>query len=547
MDKTLIETTEKSFTLIFEKAKKFVESDKNLKRELKKIEDENLKSSFILASYKNEEFSSLRWAAYFIKNNLEKDLFEIKVAGETKPFTLYAPQLEQCKHYNIFISLIYFNGEVWQTHYDIHPFKTLELIDVAQFATTVNPDSFKNDDFSTFVQKNFEQFFLLDLLKESERFYYKNILMEKYFASFKVNDFDREKLLGSWTQLKSINNKYLAYKLYSIDESNEILNETFYSENGTTKEKFWQEDNNQERLLYYNEQNKELTLVANNKANYEIITLILKASFNYTNLEAQWVLPFPLYNLICYRKTFKAPWKEVEESFFFYKTKALLSLIDNFKKIKTINFKYLASFYNLEEEFITSFYEQFEPVIKLNFKKDNLTASDKKYLLPTLHPIFYGLENFEAHLLDDESLFELQESIFTYLDFNTLTNNSFKNEINNTTDLVIWINDLFEKDFGPLIGTKVMNIFLYYLLNTTDVLIPVRSFALEIYLLLQEELELAQNEFISKLSYFILKRLCPLFVCEVTRRPTKEELTEGLYQIRITPFFASFINFKDEE
>jgi ribosomal protein S17E len=547
MDKTLIETTEKSFTLIFEKAKKFVESDKNLKRELKKIEDENLKSSFILASYKNEEFSSLRWAAYFIKNNLEKDFFEVTVAGEKESFTLYAPQLEQFKHYNIYISLLYFNGQFWQTHYDIHPFKNLELIDVAQFAITVNSTSFKSDNFTTFVQKNFEQFFLIDLLKEAERAYYKNILMEKYFASFKVNDFDREKLLGNWTKYESKNGKFIAYYLDSIDEDNDFLNETFYNENGTTKEEFWQEDNNQERLLYYNKQNKELTLVANNKANYEILTLLLKASFNYTNLEAQWVLPFPLYNLICNRKTLKAPWKEIEEAFHPYKERALFNLIDDLKNSKTIDFKYLASFYNLEEEFVTSFYEQFEPVIQLSLRSDNLTASDKEYLLKITPPLFYEQEHLEARLTEDDSLFELTDKIYIYSDFNTLTNNSFKNEINNTTDLAIWINDLFEKEFGSQIGTKVMNIFLYYLLNTLDDLTSVRSFALEIHLLLQEELKLPQNEFISKLSHFILKRLCPLFVCEVTKRPTKEELTEGLYQIRTTPFFARFINFKDEE
>ncbi len=107
-------------------------------------------------------------------------------------------------------------------------------------------------------------------------------------------------------------------------------------------------------------------------------------------------------------------------------------------------------------------------------------------------------------------------------------------------DLIDFIEDLFFDCFDEDLAYPVMNSLFHILIRQKDQWHPARTFALEVYKILYQEVE-DRDEFITSLVKFIYRKLCTNGMCEVPRRPKGDERITGTVPVRGTPFLRKFL------
>lgn len=198
-------------------------------------------------------------------------------------------------------------------------------------------------------------------------------------------------------------------------------------------------------------------------------------------------------------------------------------------------------------------YEELEDAIEyLNESQEKLHLTWQSFEVPPedkdLEMPGYPLPSEEAKLdfdsyLEDSPLFEIFDSATTVEQFSTITGGSFDDQIKED-GLLSFIEELFDETFDEDISFTLMNSFFWILFYNGDRWLSVRSYAIEMLKLFPYPIQshfVQTHTFIEKFSRFTRRRLATRGICSLQRRPTPWEMKNGLYTIKATDAFYSFL------
>ncbi|MDY0290633.1 MAG: hypothetical protein RBR15_17565 [Sphaerochaeta sp.] len=145
--------------------------------------------------------------------------------------------------------------------------------------------------------------------------------------------------------------------------------------------------------------------------------------------------------------------------------------------------------------------------------------------------------------LEDSPIFALSATIKTLELFSTITGGSSDKEIQEY-GLPGCIEGIFEESFDEDIAYILMNAFFWILFYNGDRWLSVRSYTIEMLKLFPYPIQSTFHQsdwFIEKFSLFTRRRLATRGICSLQRRPTPWEVKNGLYSIKATGAFYSFL------
>ena len=177
-----------------------------------------------------------------------------------------------------------------------------------------------------------------------------------------------------------------------------------------------------------------------------------------------------------------------------------------------------------------------------------LSESDKQNALSGFPIPPPAIRRKFSYPLNDKEVFLIYDSVIEYHLFLSLAGES-KSESVGADDLVFHIEDLFLDTFDDL-GFDIMNYFFYMLTHIGDVWHSVRSYGFEILKLYHQvifpDLETDSAGFIELFSQFVYRKLCTNALCEVQKRPSREDRKNGTFSVKRTPFFDDFFELMDD-
>ena len=183
------------------------------------------------------------------------------------------------------------------------------------------------------------------------------------------------------------------------------------------------------------------------------------------------------------------------------------------------------------------------------FPELKISQGDRDFSLPACPVPPPALRRGFRDYLDHSSVFFACDDEEAFETFCAFSGASHASDLD-IGELAGYISDLFVDAFGENSGLTIMNTLFYQMIHVGDQWIPVRSYALEILKLfhhvLLPDLKTDMEGFISRLSRFVLRKLCTNAICEVRSKPSKEDLERGTYPISSTVFFTDFLELADE-
>ncbi|MDY0289193.1 MAG: hypothetical protein RBR15_10250 [Sphaerochaeta sp.] len=145
--------------------------------------------------------------------------------------------------------------------------------------------------------------------------------------------------------------------------------------------------------------------------------------------------------------------------------------------------------------------------------------------------------------LDDSALFEVMDDSNSRALFNTLTNGSYAQAIEDE-GLAVFITSLFDDKFPEEISRSLMNAFIWILFHKGRSWVPARSYAIEV-LKMQPypltDIYYKNDAFLQDFTNFIKRILCTRGICSLAKRPSSEEVKAGTFAIQGTDAFYSLI------
>ena len=145
--------------------------------------------------------------------------------------------------------------------------------------------------------------------------------------------------------------------------------------------------------------------------------------------------------------------------------------------------------------------------------------------------------------LDDSAVFEVMDDSNSRALFNTLTNGSYAQAIEDE-GLAVFITSLFDDKFPEEISRSLMNAFIWILFHKGRSWVPARSYAIEV-LKMQSypltDIYFKNEAFLQDFTNFIKRVLCTRGICSLTKRPSSEEVKAGTFSIQGTDAFFALI------
>ena len=175
--------------------------------------------------------------------------------------------------------------------------------------------------------------------------------------------------------------------------------------------------------------------------------------------------------------------------------------------------------------------------------KDKVYEMDGRPMLDDL----YG-ETFQ-HSLPDSSIFviDITKMEKAHRQFLQLVSDDYAMELEQY-GMLRSIDRLFSHSFDEELAYPLMNTFFWILLHKGNEWILLRSYAIEILKWIPSDIlpfYSTQDEFIEAFSKFVKRLLCTRGVCSLAKRPTAEEITQGLYPIKGSDALFTLLQVRD--
>lgn len=515
----------------------------------------------------------MRWGVFQIEEFLDDDFFSIYEDGLEDIITLYSPALETLQKSSAsrdatYVALLFFNGRCWQTHGPLHYYASLDLEDIWTYCRLLDADAYTKRGINGTIQKHFIRFFQIDEISNLKNIAHRGEILQQLWSQMVFPGFDSSRLLGKWKTKRS-GNRYLELSYDGISEKDiETVNldEIHYPLYLKDKKSYWEADSSRFPTFYFDDETQILGLSALTYSGYDLLFQILRASFGSVDellRHPHWVMDITLASVIQKSEDMNAPWIEMQ-SHFTHTQKAIspspegggtMPDMDTLNKLfgelmeahnegKTFNRKRASKTYGMSEQAIESLEQQLKQMFAKYDKGFAVPTEEQRWSIDYPVPPPAKRRYFVEELDTDNSPFSVVEDAQSEQTFNALTGNSLTRELERE-GISGHISSLFEEAFGWDAGMTIMNSFFMILVHTGNDLIPVRSFAWEILKLfghiLLEQLDVTDQEFITRFSRFVLKKMCTNAICEITERPSTEDLLRGTYLIRSTVFFREFL------
>lgn len=139
-----------------------------------------------------------RFSFGYIRNNPEKDFFEMKDFFTEEEYLLYSPGISDMlkgRKRTMWFNLISFNGQCWQSFGPIIGFAGLDPIDVFFFATELEPDLETRQEVVSLMERNPVPFMMLTVAMEHPETWHEQDKLMHVVSEFDLDDLD-VKLFG---------------------------------------------------------------------------------------------------------------------------------------------------------------------------------------------------------------------------------------------------------------------------------------------------------------------------------------------------------------
>ena len=513
----------------------------------------------------------IRWNLFEIEKVLGDGFFSIFELESEEERIIYSPGIEQMQKRSesrdgAYITLLFYNGKCWQTQGPIHSYRSLHIFEIEEFCRIIDRPLLEKEHFHGFVQEHFLRFFMLDEISVTPSMSHRGETLRQHWQEMHLEGFDPSRLVGKWeTELLGSRYEKLTFDGITDEEIERLeLDERYYSFFHKDRESFWEAPTMRYPTLYHDKEEQKLYLSAMTFSGYELLCHVLSATypeFMDEEWEPAWDMNMTLVSLIKNTEGLTLPWSAITDLFdtphshpeheqsddgidMEKMNKLLGDIMEAHNTGKTFNKKQASTKYGISEEEISDIEKQIGQMFARQIKEIAVPEADKRYAISYRVPSPKERRKFQDALGSPGGPFTVFEEGETTHSFHILTGNSFAREVDGN-GIADHLSTVFEEAFGWNSGMTIMNTFFYILQFTRETPTPVRSFAWEILKLfghvLLPDLHLTEEEFIARFSRFVLKKMCPNAICEVSGRPDNEDLKRGTYPIKSTVFFEDFL------
>jgi len=472
------------------------------------------------------------WCYYTIKETLGDDFFIIEdlVTGDTHlmystPITfLQTKSVAKDKH---FLSLMLPNGSCLQT-IGFPKFFSFSASELQFFFSLFS----RGLDLGSAINKHFIKLTELETLNNTRQFFGEGVGVKQIWQPFKLKNFNISDLEGTWDSREL--GKQQIFRFASVAASYASLpnSHIFKTECDFLKIE-----------LVRDNRSGEMGLFTSSETSYTLFSALLMRSYPELVLPKQPLVAIsPRFSLLLAEGNFPLPWNQFT---------ALIDAMDDAtrQKISGLNsppedeqgFVDMLSSNKAVE--IQDGFSSMDAQPEENIAVYTVEPEDKIFeLFDWPKPPKQIQDLFDAPL-DDSTVFEVMDDSNSRELFNTLTNDSYA-EVIEEDGLALFITSLFEDKFPEEIRMPLMHAFIWILYHKGRSWIPARSYAIEILKMLPYPLTdiYAEGEaFLQDFTSFIKRILCTRGICSLAKRPTSEEVVKGTYTIKGTDAFYSLI------
>ena len=472
------------------------------------------------------------WCFYAIKETLGDDFFIIEdlVTGQTH--LLHSSDIGYMqtdvayrnKHY---LSLMLFNGSCLQA-IGFPKFNSLPASDLQFFLSLFSPGLA----LSPAINRNFIRLLDLESISSLPVFVEGDVALKQTWQSFRLKDFSIFDLEGTWDSQEK--GRLQIYRFVQEAASYASLPNfsVLEAERGILT-----------ATLVRDNKSGEMALFTSTDTSYALFALLLNRSYPELDLPEKPSVSISLgLSLLLSEGTYPLPWN---------KFKGLLDAQDEYDDnpipVPELTPERLQELLDLsgDDNHIDIRDVLSRPTAQKQAYQDTyqVDPNDKGFEMFDWPVPPQGIQDLFDSTLNDSVVFEVMEDKRSLDLFNTLTNGSYANLIEQD-GLASFITSLFADAYPEKVSMFLMNAFLWSLYYKGSSWVPARSYALEILKMKSYPLTpiyFEREAFLQDFTSFIKRILCTRGLCSLAKRPSPEEVRLGTFTIKGSDAFYSLV------
>lgn len=509
------------------------------------------------------------WSVFTIIEEQAENLFLVMDMLTLDELLIYSPGLKDMQRRpesrkKAYLSILFHNTQCWQSTGIIH-YYSLSSDDFEFFCKGIDEKIYDTAGLAGVIDNNFIDFFELDSLSNLPKIMHGNESVAYHWKPFIFKDIVQIKIPGDWEIDR--NEQFLRFRLAELSEQDkeQIRTKSNFSEllPEEKSDGYWKFTGLLKPELYIDSNTEEGVVLAASAHDYFLTILILSSVYPIVHkiFLAEQIVSFSLFTITEKIEGFYTPWEYYTLPFKNYDTDSgdrddslksinilLKEVTDAKNHGKTVDIDKRCRDLEINREEFQSILDSTEDLVSKKFPELILSVSDKQNSLSGFPIPTPAVRKKFSYPLTDEGVFLIYDSVKEYHLFLSLAG-GIRSESIGAGDLVIHIEDLFLDTFDHL-GFDIMNYFFYMLTHLGDVWHSVRSYGVEILKLYHQvifpNLETDSAGFIELFSQFVFRKLCTNAICEVQKRPSREDREKGTFSVKRTPFFDNFFELVDD-
>ena len=484
------------------------------------------------------------WCFFAIKEILQDNFLTIVDLASGNEHLLYSPALislqksntSRNKHY---LCLMLPNGECLQTAGILRHY-SLSIADLMFHCSLFEREA----DLQTVITDHYSDFFELDKISSMPKMVHGDFDYLYTWTEFHIEAFDIKRLGGTWTP-KQVDSQ-ISYSLQEPDASmmdvpdGELLESDFPIMGAT---------------LYRDDQTGAMALSTKFEVSYRIFADLLTRAYPNLTLLGEPDIAIPM--VLCMHITrmgLTPPWdayKKVEEALDDdddqEKSQAVQALLQYYMETFNAGNVFDAEAYSkrsgMDLEEVQEVASNLEKVYAKNMPSYEVPFLDRPFEMggwPVPPPKTRGSfhESLEKAMLFDYDDGQATQQLFTVLA------GPVHAQTIDSDGLLEFIEGMFIDNFDMSIAHTLMNTFFWILFYKGKQPLFVRSYAIEMLKLFPYPITQVYPDseaFIEAFSRFTKKTLCSQGICSLSSRPKGQEIAQGMYAIKGSNAFYSFV------